>query len=349
MLGEANSSLLDGVPSQLRPSTGRGDQMAERRDYVGQQLGNYRLMRLIGQGGFANVYLGEHVALNPVAAIKVLHTELAGEDVEKFLSQARSISSLDHPRIVRVREYGVENSIPFLVMDYTSNGSLRQLHPKGTRLPLTTVVSYVKQVADALQYVHDQNLVHRDIKPHNLLLGPNHKIMLSDFGIASVSQSMGYRRQKIQEFEGTILYAAPEQIRGRPGTASDQYALSIVVYECLTGSWPFQGTVEEVASQHTLVPPPALHEKVSTISFAVEQVVLKALAKDPGERFESVEGFAKALERASRLEQSNSAIRQPTPHSLSPRPLSPLPQQPGKTPFLGETAPTSQVALLTYR
>src|SRR5712691_11671050 len=113
--------------------------MVERRDYVGQQLGNYRLLRLIGRGGFADIYLGEHLSLNTLVAIKILHTELAGADIEKFLTQARTISSLDHAHIVRVLDFGVENSTPFLVMDYAPNGSLRQFHPKGTRLPLTTV------------------------------------------------------------------------------------------------------------------------------------------------------------------------------------------------------------------
>src|SRR5205823_6390345 len=215
-------------------------------DKLGLQPGNYRLVELIARGNFADVYLGEHISLSTLAAIKVMHTELAGEEVEKFLTQARTFSGLNHPHIVRVLGFGVENNISFLAMDYAPNGTLRQLHPRGTRLPLSTVVSYVKQIVDGLQYVHDQNLVHRDIKPHNMLLGPSYEIMLSDFGIAIVSQSMGYRLQKVQEFEGTILYAAPEQIRGRPRIPSDQYALGVVVYEWLTGSCPFYGSIEEI-------------------------------------------------------------------------------------------------------
>ena len=317
--------------------------MADRGDSVGQQLGNYCLVQLIAQGAFADVYLGEHLSLNTLAAIKVLYTELTGEEIEKFVAQARTILSLDHPHIVRVLEFGMENNIPFLIMDYAPNGTLRQLHPRGTRLPLSTVVSYVKQIVDALQYVHDQNLVHRDIKPHNMLLGPNYEIMLSDFGIAIVSQSMGYRLQKVQEFEGTILYAAPEQIRGRPRIASDQYALGVVVYEWLSGSCPFYGSIEEIASQHTLSAPPPLRGKIPTISPGVEQVVLKALAKDPNERFESVQEFAKALERASRPGQPGMGIPQTSPLPLPPSsPLAP------KTPLPGEPPPTPQVTLLTY-
>src|SRR5438067_7029302 len=309
--------------------------MADYGNSLGQQLGSYCLVQLIARGNFADVYLGGHTSLSTLAAIKILHTELACEEVEKFLTQARTFSSLNHPHIVRVLEFGTESNTPFLAMDYAANGTLRQLHPRGTRLPLSTVVTYVKQIADALQYVHDQNLVHRDIKPHNMLLGPNYEIWLSDFGIAIVSQSIGYQLQKSQEFEGTILYAAPEQVRGRPRIASDQYALGVVVYEWLCGSWPFQGTVEEIASQHTLAHPPSLCERIPTISPAVEQVVFKTLAKEPDERFESIQEFAKALERASRQEQPNFQAKQPTPH-----PLTPLSYLPTKTP--------SQAMLLTY-
>jgi eukaryotic-like serine/threonine-protein kinase len=310
-------------------------------EQVGQQFGDYFLVRLLGQGNFANVYLGEDASRQQVA-IKVLHAELSREDVEQFLAQAETISQLEHPRIVRVLSYGVEGETPFLVMQYVPHGTLRQRHPRGTRLPITTVVSYVKQIAEALQFVHDQGLIHRDVKPHNMLLRADYEVMLSDFGIAVVAQSMGYRVQKVQDFEGTILYAAPEQVRGRARIASDQYALGVVVYEWLCGNWPFEGTVEEIASQHTLTPPPSLCKRMPTISHAVEQVVFKTLAKEPDQRFESIQEFAKALERASRQEQPNFQAKQPTPH-----PLSPLSYLPTKTLSSDENAP-SQATLLTY-
>ncbi|GAC1656606.1 MAG: hypothetical protein NVS4B7_00710 [Ktedonobacteraceae bacterium] len=309
-------------------------------DRIEQQIGKYQLIQHIGQGGFADVYVGQHIFLNTQVAIKVMHSELASEEAEKFLAQAHTISTLDHPHIVRILDFGIENNTPFLVMDYAPYGTLRQRHPKGTQLPLSTIITYVRQIADALQYVHDQNLIHRDIKPQNMLLGPQHTLMLSDFGIAVVSESMGYRRQKIQEFEGTILYAAPEQVHGRPRMASDQYALGVVVYEWLTGDWLFHGTVEEIASQHTLVLPPPLSQSVPTISPAVEQVVLKALAKDPYERFESVQAFARALERASRLEQLPNRVRQPT---------TPLPPPIHVTPSEKLAMPPSVTPLLTYQ
>src|SRR6267154_1693461 len=125
-------------------------------DRVGQQIGNYRLIRLLGEGGFAEVYLGEHIHLNTYAAIKVLHTQLASDELEKFRNEARTIAHMEHPHIVHVLEFGVEGHTPFLVMSYAPNGTLRQRHPRGTPIPITTIIPYVKQVADALQYAHNE-------------------------------------------------------------------------------------------------------------------------------------------------------------------------------------------------
>src|SRR5439155_5618190 len=136
--------------------------MTER---VGQQLGNYTLIRRLGEGGFAEVYLGEHIHLGTQAAIKILHTQLSTDNVDEFRIEARTIARLVHPHIVRVLEFGVEDKTPFLVMDYAPNGTLRQRHLKGTRLPLLTIISYINQIDDALQYAHDEKLIHRDIKP----------------------------------------------------------------------------------------------------------------------------------------------------------------------------------------
>src|SRR5437667_5447232 len=146
-------------------------------DLSGQQLGNYQLIRLLGEGGFAEVYLGEHIHLGTQAAIKVLHTQLTSDDMEQFRTEARTIAHLEHPHIVRILDFGVEDKIPFLVMSYAPNGTLRQRQPKGMQLPLATIVSYVKQVADALQYAHDENFIHRDVKPGNMLLDRRNEIL----------------------------------------------------------------------------------------------------------------------------------------------------------------------------
>src|SRR5947208_1724976 len=179
-------------------------------DRIGQQLGNYRLLRLLGQGGFADVYLAEHLYLGTQAAIKVLQTRLMSDDVEYFRIEARTIANLEHPHIVRILDFGVESNIPYLVMSYAPNGTLRQRHPRGSRLPIVAILPYVKQVAEALEYAHQHKLIHRDVKPENMLLGRQNEVLLSDFGIALIAQSSRY--QATQEAAGTINYMAPEQI-----------------------------------------------------------------------------------------------------------------------------------------
>src|SRR6266849_2944864 len=245
-------------------------------DRVGQQLGNYRLVRLIGRGSFAEVYLGEHLHLNTQAAIKVLHAHLTSEGSEQLRAEARTLARLMHPHIVRVLDFDVEDGIPFLIMEYAPNGSLRQRHPKGTQVPLDTIVSYVKQVAEALHYLHQQKLIHRDVKPENMLLGSNNEVLLSEFSLAILAQSS--RSQQTQEAAGSVTYMAPEQLRGKPRRASDQYALAVVVYEWLSGDPPFSGSIREIANQHLSAPPPSLHAQVPAISPAIERVVLKALS-----------------------------------------------------------------------
>lgn len=273
-------------------------------DRTGQQIGNYHLTRLLGQGGYAEVYLGEHVDLDIQAAVKVMRTQLASDVIDKFRSEARIVARLEHPNIVRILDFGVDNKegVPFLVMDYAPNGCLCQRHPRGVPLPLDLIVHYVKQIASALQYAHSQRysnnrrLIHRDIKPENMLLGRNNEVLLSDFGIAVIAQTT--EPESLQEPVGTLVYMAPEQIQGRPRRASDQYALGVVVYEWLCGTCPFQGSRLEIALQHIQVPPPSLRTSVPSLSPEIEQVVFKALAKNPKERFSTVQEFALALEQA---------------------------------------------------
>jgi serine/threonine protein kinase len=264
--------------------------------YLGRQFGNYRLVKLLGLGGFAEVYLGENIYLGTQSAVKVLATRLADEDVEHFRTEARMIISLEHPHIVRVLDFGMDGRVPYIVMSYAPNGSLRKLHPKGTRLPFQTIVSYVKQVAGALQYAHERRLIHRDIKPENILLKQNHEVLLTDFGLVIIAQSTGSR--SVKEMAGTAPYMAPEQFQGKVRPASDQYSLGIVVYEWLSGDRPFNGTFIEVASQHMLAPPPPLSGNVPGVSPTIEEVVFTALAKEPQKRFANVQAFATAFEQA---------------------------------------------------
>jgi serine/threonine protein kinase len=275
---------------------------------AGQHLGKYHLIQLLGAGAFAEVYLGEHIHLKTQKAVKVLHTVLADDNTEGFLREAQIIASLNHPHIVRVSDFDIENHTPFLIMDYFTQGNMRRPYPKGSQIPLASVVSYLKQIASALQYAHEQRIIHRDIKPENILVDQQHALAISDFGTALMSQSS--RHHTTQEIAGTAAYMAPEQLQGHPQRASDQYALGIVVYEWLAGDIPFHGSFTEIASQHLFIPPPALATKVSNIPEEVEQVVLKALAKDPQQRFANVQAFASAFEQAYIAAPANRATVQ---------------------------------------
>ena len=172
----------------------------------------------------------------------MLTTRLEQGNVKSFLNEARAIR-LRHPHIVHMLDFGLEDDFPFLVIEYAPHGSLRQSYPKGAQLKLGTIRRYVKQIADALQYAHHEGVIHRDIKPDNMLLGKQRELLLSDFGIASIAHTTRSMSEEGQV--GTINYMAPEQLQGRPRPASDQYALGIVVYEWICGTRPFHGTVAE--------------------------------------------------------------------------------------------------------
>jgi predicted ATPase/DNA-binding NarL/FixJ family response regulator len=335
-------------------------------DRIGQQLGNYRLVRLLGQGGFAEVYLGEHVYLETLAALKVLHTQLAGDEQERFRLEAKRVAHLEHPHIVRVLEFGLEGTTPFLVMSYAPGGTLRQRYPQGTRLSLPLVVFYVKQVASALQYAHDQRIIHRDVKPENMLLGSEDQVLLSDFGLALFAAhtnpyTPAHSTQPMEPpLLGTTPYLAPEQLQGKPRAASDQYALGVVVYEWLTGTRPFYGSPIEMVAQHLTVLPAPLRQHVPDLTSAVEEVVLRALAKDPELRFARVQDFAIALEEAyqslsprlstpapSHQEPASSTVSQALPSVLKLEPLWKVPTT--FTSFIGRQHEVATLCALLQR
>jgi serine/threonine protein kinase len=233
---------------------------------------------------------------------------------------------LQHPHIIRVHDFGFQEQTPFLVMEYSPNGTLRTRHPKGTRLPLEQIVHYVKQIAPALDYAHQQRVIHRDVKPENMLLTANDEVVLSDFGIAVVQHSLDSLSTQSQA--GTPVYMAPEQIQRKPCPASDQYAVGVLVYEWLCGQPPFRGSLFEVLTQHLHEPPPSLCALVPSLPPAVEDAVFGALAKDPQERFVSVQDFAEVLQEVCEATQTLSL---PVPTELQPRDRSflpvPLPQE----------------------
>jgi WD40 repeat protein len=291
-------------------------------DFMGQQIGNYRLLRQLGIGGFASVYQGQHIRISTQhAAIKILH--LSDVDVQKFQQEAETTAALVHPNIIRLFDFDIAekapfHETPFLVMDYAPGGSLRTRHTQKTQIPLSTVVEYIKVLASALQFAHDKNIIHRDIKPDNILIGSLGELRLSDFGIAVLSQTGRTTLSPAYGTDGTPFYMAPEQCLGKPEKASDQYALAIMAYEWLCGHPPFTvGTAINIQFQHAFEPVPPLRHELTQLPEVIEQVILTALAKDPKQRYDSMLAFAQALEHAFAQSQTIQAKRDSLPNHQS--------------------------------
>ena len=254
-----------------------------------------RLKHLVEQDHVAHTYLGEHMHSNRQVVVKLHHGSFSDQEQHNFQKEAEAIANLKHPNILSVLEFGIHEEKPFIVMDHAPHGSLRQKHPRGLQVPLPTIVSYIKMIAEALQYAHERNILHRNLRPEKIFLGPDNQILLADFGIPALQANVNAVTHPGSEAH---FYMAPEQFQGKHHAASDQYALAVMAYEWLSGERPFYGSVDEIASKHHESPPP-LHEKVPALALAVEEVIFKALAKKPELRFESVLEFALALEEAS--------------------------------------------------
>ncbi len=316
--------------------------MPNRLMHEGQVLGNYRLVRSLGRGGFAEVYLARHVHLDRFAAIKLLYTQVDGPDVQRFKREARMVADLRHPHIVNILDFGVQDGrAPYLIMEYAPRGTLRGLYPRGSVLPPAEVLEYVTQVAEALDFARSKHVIHRDVKPENMLLAADNTLLLSDFGIATLISESG--RQVTPHVAGTSAYMAPEQLRGKPHPASDQYALGVVVYEWLCGERPFRGSFPEIAAQHLNADPPPLRARNPRISLALEEVVHVALAKQPEQRYPSVGDFAADFRAAL---QSSDRVQYPVPPlpSRSTRRSldTMLIQQPSSTPLSGTRLPSAR-------
>jgi serine/threonine protein kinase len=285
------------------------------------QFGDYQLTSMLWQSEFADVYLGKHRLQQTLVAIKCLHGRFIGEVAEDFQQQYAILARLRHPHILAILDYGIVDEVAFLVTPYASRGTLRQYQPKGSRVALLKVLDYIQQMSEALTYVHEQGLVHRDMKPQNILVNEQEQLLLTDFGTAVESYSLHPGHSYLREFEGTILYAAPEQLQGKPRRSSDQYALAVMAYEWLCGSWPFIGTFHEVAHQHLFVTPPPLAEKGYACPPNIERVIFKALQKDPAKRFGTIKQFADEFAWALKVAQARGLLEQPltTPPLASQR------------------------------
>ncbi|HTI13023.1 MAG TPA: serine/threonine-protein kinase [Dictyobacter sp.] len=261
------------------------------------RFGNYHLYRLLRRGSISTIYQGEHSYLGNKVAIKVLNSWMVTpEHCKRFNEEARLHASLRHPNIVRVLDFGVRNNIPFMVMDYATRGTLSQYFPLNTPVHLKLVLPFIIQISEALQYLHNHNFIHRDIKPQNMLLGPANTLWLSDFGITIALQP--WSAHKHYTSVGTATYVAPEQIEGYPRIASDQYSLAILIYHWLCGRPPFIGTSLQLCQQHLYMPPPPLRDFQPDIPRAVEAIILKALTKDPYQRYMCIQDFTNDLQHA---------------------------------------------------
>lgn len=269
-------------------------------DFTGKVFGSYKLLALVGWGGYANVYRGVHFWLRTPVAVKVLNIQVDPRDreaVRQSLQEALIANYLKHAHIIQILDCGIQHGIPYIVMPYMQNGSLRQVHGQHAQLPWDTIIDYVRQVTKALTFIHSRNLIHQDVKPENMLLADDGTLLLSDFGTAGFIESTGthYPQAPI----GTVSFMAPERFTDAVQTpASDVYSLGMVVYLWLTGDLPFHGTKSEIIDKHLYTPLPTRPLTAMGIDPAIQRVLLTALAKNPRDRYQSVLEFYKALKNA---------------------------------------------------
>jgi serine/threonine-protein kinase len=267
--------------------------------------GRYRILRKLGSGGMANVYLAEDEELGRRVAIKILNERYAGDDlfIERFRREAKSAAGLSHPNIVSIYDRGEAEGTYYIAMEVIEGRSLKELIMTHGALPVHTAIGYAKQLLEALRFAHRHGIIHRDIKPHNVLVSADQQVKaneprlkVTDFGIARHGASQMTEAGSIM---GTAQYLSPEQARGAPVTAaSDLYSAGVVLYEMLTGKVPFAGdSAIEIAMKHVNElpkPPSSLRPEIPP---ELDQIVLRALAKDPEDRYQTAEEFIEDLER----------------------------------------------------
>ena len=256
----------------------------------GQKINDrYEIIRVIGEGGMANVYLANDTILNRKVAVKVLRGDLANDEkfVRRFQREALSASSLNHPNIVEMYDVGEDDGNFYIVMEYVDGKNLKQLIKRRTKLSLTEVVDIMKQLTDGIAHAHDSFIIHRDIKPQNMLILDNGLVKITDFGIAVALNST--QLTQTNSVMGSVHYLPPEQAAGKGATfKSDIYSLGIMMYELITGKLPFRGeNAVEIALKQMKEPIPSIREDNNEIPQAVENIVLKACAKNPKNRYDT--------------------------------------------------------------
>lgn len=293
---------------------------------IGRRLGSYEVMEELGQGGMAVVYKGYQASLNRYVAIKVLRGDLAGNEefVSRFRREALAVGRLSHPNILHVYDTGVVDGLYYLVMDYADGGTLKDLIRRGPMDP-SRAVSIVAQMADALDYAHKQDLIHRDVKPSNILMTRDGRPLLTDFGIArALHQTQQLTRTGTSI--GTPEYMAPEQAQGSPiDGRTDIYALGIVLYEMLAGLVPFRAdTPVATMYRHVHDTPAPLRSVNANVPPWLVAVTERAMAKQPQDRYQTAGELAAALRRGPSQQATPQPRRTPVPRQRqTPPPVQP--------------------------
>src|SRR5437868_4917118 len=296
------------IPAVSRPPQ-PGDLIADR----------YELEELVGTGGMSTVFRARDVQLDRRVALKILHEHFADdpEYLERFRREARAVARLSHPNIVTVIDRGDDGGRQFIVFEHVEGENLKELVLRSGRLSVRRALELALPIADGLAFAHDHGLVHRDVKPQNILLSRDGEVKVTDFGIAR-SLHMEHGVTQTGTVLGTGEYLAPEQASGKPvSPATDVYSLGVVIWELLAGDVPFVGdNFVAVALRHVNEPPPHLRERRPDVSPRLDAAVQRALAKDPARRFPSMKAFAKEL-RARLAEGEGNAPPPPADDDLA--------------------------------
>ena len=260
--------------------------------------GRYQVVRKLGSGGMANVYLAEDQELGRRVAIKILNDRHAGDEqfVERFRREAKNAAALSHPNIVSIYDRGEAEGTYYIAMEFLDGRSLKELIVQRGPAPITVAVEYARQILSALRFAHRHGIVHRDIKPHNVLVDAEGRVKVTDFGIARAGTS---QMTEAGSIVGTAQYLSPEQARGTEvDQRSDLYSLGIVLYELLTGTLPFNGdTPVEIAMKHLSTVPESPSARRPEVPRELDLIVTRALAKDPADRYQNAEEMDADLER----------------------------------------------------
>ena len=281
---------------------------------IGAEVAGYRIEALLGRGGMSVVYLAEHMRLGRKVALKLLSSVLSEDEGfrDRFVRESRRAAELDHPNIVPIYDAGESDGQLYIAMRYIQGCDLKTLIAREQRLSTGRALYILEQVASALDTAHDHDLIHRDVKPANILIAePSEMVYLADFGVVKHTASRGLTRTGF--FIGTVDYAAPEQIEGLPVDArTDVYALGCVLYECLVGKAPFDREGEvAVMHAHLVEPPPLLTAARPDLPKSLNRVIAQAMAKSKDERFNSCEELIEAARGAALQRTSSAAVVPP--------------------------------------